>query len=299
MSTIQLSNLHRPARCLSAYSRSCRLQTISSAKLERQNLPILYNSFWSIISSLVVHQTHQTNFGMGKVLKDSIECLSRRLGHHLRFNSSGSSSSSGNSTDSISCPETRIIRMDHQLPQINSETSTINRTPQLLIGFYNNYSTTSREETKRFTLKYSTDLEKYVTIVPHHLQPYHENASCNICINASSIIHLTLIAGEKSNSTTIRRLGQTSTTDRRMHTGAHLVEEQHHSLERQEHIATDTSANRLCRRQQQWMGMQLTIVQQQTSNYIWTLDSPRSTSVDQLERTQSSISRLEDFSEST
>jgi hypothetical protein len=35
-----------------------------------------------------------------------------------------------------------------------------------------------------------------------------------------------------------------------MHSGAYLVEEQHHSLEWQEHITTDTSTNNLCRRQQ-------------------------------------------------
>jgi hypothetical protein len=49
----------------------------------------------------------------------------------------------------------------------------------------------------------------------------------------------------------------------------------------------------------QWMGMQLTTEQQQTPNRIWTLDSPRSTNVDQLERTQSSISRFEDLSKTT
>jgi hypothetical protein len=291
--TEQLSNLNRSVRRLPSYSRSCRFPTLSSVELERQNLPILHNPIWPVFSSLVVHQTHQTNFGMGTVSTDSIECLSRRLDHHLRL------SNSGNSTYPISSPETRVVGMDHQLQQIDSETSTINGTPRLLIGYYNNDSTTAREETKGFTSKYSTNFEKSFTVTPHHPQSHHENSSGNVCTNTSSIIHPTFVADEKSNGTIIRRLGQTSTTNRRMHSGAYLVEEQHHSLEWQEHITTDTSTNNLCRRQQQWMGMQLTTEQQQTPNRIWTLDSPRSTNVDQLERTQSSISRFEDLSKTT
>jgi hypothetical protein len=86
--------------------------------------------------------------------------------------------------------------MDHQLQQIDSETSTINGTPRLLIGYYNNGSTTSREETKGFTSKYSTNFEKSFTIAPHHPQSHHENSSGNVCTNTSSIIHPTFVANE-------------------------------------------------------------------------------------------------------
>lgn len=91
---------------------------------------------------LIIHQTHQTNFRMGTGTTNSIECLSRRLDHYRQYCRSGST------TNVISRPETRIVRLDNQLHQINSDVSAINRIPRFLIGYYNYNSTTTREETE-------------------------------------------------------------------------------------------------------------------------------------------------------
>ncbi|KAI7870898.1 uncharacterized protein EV154DRAFT_570784 [Mucor mucedo] len=92
----------------------------------------------------------------------------------------------------------------------------------------------------------------------------------------------------------------TAATDNRMHRGTYMVEEQLNLLERQEYSSSNTSTNGLCRRQQQWMGLQHTAQQQQQqTNRIWSLDSSKSTNVDQLERTQSSISCTENLSGSS
>jgi hypothetical protein len=52
----------------------------------------------------------------------------------------------------------------------------------------------------------------------------------------------------------------------------------------------------ICRRQRQWMGMQLTTTEQPAKDSIWPLDPPRSINVHQLERTQGSVSRIKNFS---
>ncbi|KAG2234670.1 hypothetical protein INT48_005822 [Thamnidium elegans] len=61
------------------------------------------------------------------------------------------------------------------------------------------------------------------------------------------------------------------------------------------HTFTMSTENGLCRRQQQWMGMQHTAETQQTTNHIWTLDASGSTNVDQLERIESSVPSFENF----
>ncbi|KAI8058853.1 hypothetical protein BDF21DRAFT_430126 [Thamnidium elegans] len=61
------------------------------------------------------------------------------------------------------------------------------------------------------------------------------------------------------------------------------------------HTFTMSTENGLCRRQQQWMGMQHTAETQQTTNRIWTLDASGSTNVDQLERIESSVPCFENF----
>lgn len=143
--TRRLSNLYRPVRCLPSYPSACRLPTISPVKLERKNIPILRNPIWPVIGSLAIHQSHQTNFRMGTGTADLFECLPRRLDHHLR---DGDSSST---TNTVSNQETGIVRMDHELSKIDSETTTINLAPRLLIGYYKNDSTITRKETQRST----------------------------------------------------------------------------------------------------------------------------------------------------
>lgn len=149
---------------------------------------------------MAVNQTHQNYSQMSTDTTYSTECLPRRLDHHLQHGSSG------NSTHAVSGPETRIVRLDNSLQRISSETSAINRTPRLLIGYHHNDSTSARKETEGFTSKHSTDFEESFTITPHHSQPHHENSSSNFCINAGKIVRPTLVAHEKSDSTFIRRL---------------------------------------------------------------------------------------------
>ncbi|KAG0786734.1 hypothetical protein G6F17_009177 [Rhizopus arrhizus] len=208
--------METPVRCLPSHPHSCGLQTISSVELERQDLSILYHLFRPVSRPMDVNQTHQNYSQMSTDTTYSTECLPRRLDHHLQHGSSG------NSTHAVSGPETRIVRLDNSLQRISSETSAINRTPRLLIGYHHNDSTSARKETEGFTSKHSTDFEESFTITPHHSQPHHENSSSNFCINAGKIVRPTLVAHEKS--------------DR-----AYMVEEQHLSLERQEYITSNTS----------------------------------------------------------
>ncbi|KAG2211369.1 hypothetical protein INT45_010582 [Circinella minor] len=285
----QLFDIHRPVRCIPSYSCSPRLSSLSPFELERQNIPVLHNSIWPVIGSLVIHQAHKTNSGMGSLLRNSTQCVSRRLDHHCRLKSSSYSAYP------IGCQETQIIRMDHQLCQINSETATIARAPRLLIEYHKNDSQTTREKITRLTAQYSTNSPETSSITTYHSQPHHENSISNFCIDTGLRIHATPTEDEESDCTLISRLGQTIATTSRMHSGTYMVEKQSHSLERQKYSTTNTSTDCLCRCQQQWIGLQFTSSQQQTTNSLRPLVSPRGPNVYQLARTQGCFSRFEDF----
>ena len=64
-------------------------------------------------------------------------------------------------------------------------------------------------------------------------------------------------------------------------------------VDRQKYSITNSSTDRLCRCQQQWMGLPFTSPQQHTQNHLWPLGSSRSLNVYQLGRTQGRFSRSE------
>lgn len=93
-------------------------------------------------------------------------------------------------------------------------------------------------------------------------------------------------------------MGHTATAVLRMFTGTQLVERQSSYVERQEYTSSDTSTNNLRGCERHRMGMQFTTSESNTTNSLWTLESPRSIDVDQLERTSSSISGSTNLSQS-
>ncbi|KAG1508258.1 hypothetical protein G6F52_011433 [Rhizopus delemar] len=68
------------------------------------------------------------------------------------------------------------------------------------------------------------------------------------------------------------------------------------TVEREEHSPTNTSTNYICGRQQHGMGMQSHNTTPTTPHRPWTLDAPRSTNVDQLERVESGLSSTTNIS---
>ncbi|KAG2192103.1 hypothetical protein INT47_005717 [Mucor saturninus] len=268
---------------------SSRISEVSTLQLERTNLPVFNNPVWSLSSPMALHQIDKTNLGVGAYSRDSNKCIPGRLNHHSRFGINS------NSTHSTCIAEAGITRMDHQLQEINSNTNTINRTPRLLIGYYNDDSTDSGKEIERFKTQYSTSLKTNNTITSSSAQPNHANSSRHFCFGSSRSVHPTFASNEESNRQEFIGLGQASAAVRQMYRGAKMVERQSTSLERQEYLTSNTPTNnfRVC--QQHRLGMQLTTSSSTTTNSIRSLDSSRSPNVYQLKGAKSSISCATNF----
>jgi hypothetical protein len=290
--TIQFSNFDRPVRCIPTYSHPSRLTPISPLELAGTDLSVLYNTIWPFSRAMAFHQAHETDSRMGTLTTNSFERIPGRLDHHRRQQDASHTTYSTNSS------KIRIARMAHQLQEVQSQPNTINRTPRLLIGYYQDDSPIAGKEIARPPTQYSTNLKEPDSIGSHHPQSHHEDPSRHICFDTSSTLHPTSTTNEEPNGQNVTRLGQTAVTDTRMHHRTPMVENQLKSLERQEHSPANASADSLRRCQQQWMGLQPSTTQQSSENSVRPLDSPGSHDVNQLEGASSSLSRLKNISSS-
>lgn len=163
----QLLNIHRPFRCVFTHPSTHRLSQVPTLPLARYDLPVLHHSVRPFSSPMVIHQTYQADSRMGTISTNSTECVSRRLDYHSR------QCTSSDTAHNFSPSEARIIGLACQSPKIQPSTHSTDRTPRLLIGYYNNDSTTSREEVTGSSTQHPATVETPSPITSYNSQSHH------------------------------------------------------------------------------------------------------------------------------
>ncbi|KAI8880744.1 hypothetical protein K501DRAFT_335170 [Backusella circina FSU 941] len=217
---------------------------------------------------------------MGSPTKHPSQLISRRLDFNRGIFTSSATTNTTRST------ETAVTGMDYQHTEIEAHPHATTGPLRLLLEYHNNDSSVARPEDSRLTEEHSNSTQNTSPI-------------SNICNNASSTLHSTFITNEESDGTLDSRLGHEASVDNGMHQGTALVATQLATMEREEYPSPNTTTYNFCRRKQHGLGLQPQSTESTSINSIWLLDSPRSSNVNQLERTEGSLPCVTNFSSLT
>lgn len=241
---------------------------------------------------MAFHQVDSSDSRLGSSSTNSSECIPRRLDYHCGLGTNR------HPTHATSATETTVARLDHQLPEVYSHTNAIDRTPRLLIGFYNDDSTASGEETSRSPKEHSTGTKESLQNSTTNPQFNDAYSGRYLCLDSGSSVHPTSSSDEEPNSSIFPGLGHASALVLGLHSRITMVEQEFTLVERQEYSPANSTKDYLRRCERQWLGMQLTTTSTTTADSIRTLVSRRGANVYQLEGTEGRLSRPTDFSSS-
>ncbi|KAI8980323.1 hypothetical protein BDB01DRAFT_851926 [Pilobolus umbonatus] len=81
----QLHDINRLIRCISAHTGSPTISSTLKNPSAKPILSILYNPFWPISRSMVIHQNNQTYLRMGQIPEHPGKCIPRLLDNHRQL----------------------------------------------------------------------------------------------------------------------------------------------------------------------------------------------------------------------
>jgi hypothetical protein len=132
---------------------------------------------------LVIYQTYQINIGIGTGTEHSFEPILEQLDNYTTY-------AAGDT-------EVGIIGVKHQLQQIQSYPSTINKL-RFLIEYNKHNSTTQEKKTTGSVLQYSTNFQVLNAVSSHNTQSHNEDTSCQVRSNSDQALHAAYVTDEKN-----------------------------------------------------------------------------------------------------
>ncbi|CEP17814.1 hypothetical protein [Parasitella parasitica] len=256
--------------------------------MTESSLPILHDRIRLGLESLCIYQSLQT------------DSRALALPRHPNFSILGrlASDSSQQTTSPTAGSNSSLFvtgsGLDHQREEVSTGSNSTVRTSRLFIEYpdYDSSPTTAKASGHQ-TVDQASIEPTSETNSPGYPQSNNENTSSNICNILSSTLYQTPTVLQEPSSQTREGLGSTDSFGLGEHRGASMVVRKSTEMERTLYTSGDSQSDYMCERQQYRMGMQL-----ETSQSTRVLDTSRSLTIDQLARTQSGSSSIEDISTS-
>lgn len=281
----RLLSLRRSLRHIPTYPSSPRLPQVSSFQVEIASLPIYDYTLWIGSGSLPLYQNLSTNPRMDT---DSGYRSLRLFG---RLDTRSRIQDVGTSTNQHAYATTATARLDSEHQEISSIADTQARISRLLLGCYDYDSrTTSKENPRSSTLHQASYQQASLTNTSADTQPDNEDSSSYLCGLSSPTLHSSSSMVQEQASQDRQGLGPSGTTGSSELGRAQVVVCEPTEVEWPFDAASYPQRNDLRRRKQHWLEVQL-----ETLSDASLLDSSRSSTVNQLERTEGSTTSTADF----